>query len=97
MSSSSDSPGIFDNPKVVAWILRVFYMLCALLVVADFVFHRHIYTDIEQIPAFYALYGFIACVLLVFAAKGLRRILMRDEDYYEGPLDSAEQKQQEHD
>lgn len=36
------------------------------------------------IPAFYCLYGFVACVLLVLAATQLRKILMREEDYYDG-------------
>ena len=31
---------------------------------------------------FDAIYGFVACVGLVLAAKGLRVLLMRDEDYY---------------
>ena len=35
-----------------------------------------------RIPGFYAIFGFGACVLLVLAAKALRRLLMRPEDYY---------------
>ena len=35
-----------------------------------------------RIPGFYAVFGFGACVLLVLAAKALRRLLMRPEDYY---------------
>ncbi len=83
MSHQHEDKGIFDDPRVVTWILRVFYVICAALVLADFIVHRHIYTSIEKIPAFYAIYGFVACVLLVFAAKGLRNILMRKEDYYD--------------
>jgi len=30
----------------------------------------------------YALYGFTACVLLVLLGIGLRRLVMRGEDYY---------------
>lgn len=33
-------------------------------------------------PASYALYGFTACVLLVLLGRVLRRMVMRDEDYY---------------
>jgi hypothetical protein len=32
---------------------------------------------------FYALYGFVACVLLVLLAAEMRKLVMRDEDYYE--------------
>ena len=32
----------------------------------------------------YALYGFVACVVLVLLGKLLRRAVMRDENYYGG-------------
>lgn len=32
----------------------------------------------------YAVYGFVACVVLVLLGKGLRRLVMRDENYYGG-------------
>lgn len=35
-------------------------------------------------PGSYALYGFVACVLLVLLGRVLRRLVMRDEDYYGG-------------
>jgi hypothetical protein len=37
----------------------------------------------EELPAFYAIYGFSACVFLIYAAKGLRLFLPKDDDYYE--------------
>ena len=39
--------------------------------------------DFEHWPGFYSLYGFVACVALVIAAKELRKLLMRDETYYD--------------
>lgn len=96
MSHQHEDKGLFDNPNVVTWILRVFYIICVALVLIDFIVHRHIYTAVEKIPAFYALYGFVACVLLVFAAKGLRTLLMRDEDYYD-PEAGQHHKAQEDD
>jgi len=80
---SKNSPGWADKPEVQRLILRVLYAACALLVIADFVVHRHIYTDIERVPAFYALYGFAALVGVVMAAKGLRLLVKRDEEYYD--------------
>lgn len=79
----ADSPGWADKPENQRLIRRILFAACGLLVIADFVVHRHISTDIERVPAFYALYGFVALVGVVMAAKGLRRIVMRDEDYYE--------------
>lgn len=96
-NSQLDSPhrqqienDFFDRPIVIKWILRLFYISCVLLVVADFIVHRHIYTDMEKIPTFYALYGFIACVVLVLIATQMRKLLMREESYY----DSAETTEQ---
>lgn len=37
----------------------------------------------QEVPAFYAIYGFSAFVFLIYAAKGLRLWLTKEEDYYE--------------
>ena len=74
---------IFDDPKNVKRLLHVFYVLCAALLIADAFFHRHVAHPWENLPGFYGLYGFGACVLLVLIAKELRKILMRGEDYYD--------------
>ncbi|WP_240615539.1 hypothetical protein [Alteromonas facilis] len=82
-NASDDDIGFFDREDTIKWILRVFYALCAVLVLMDFIVHRHIYVNFEEIPTFYALYGFVACVVLVLLAKVMRILLMRSETYYE--------------
>lgn len=74
---------LFDNPRNVSRLLLVFYFMCGLLFIADFVVHRHTAHPWEGIPGFYAFYGFIACVVLVLIAKEMRKVLMRKEDYYD--------------
>lgn len=74
--------GFFYQPNTIRWILRIFYGLSVLLLLADLLVHRHIETSAEKIPGFYAFYGFIACVVLVIIASKMREWLMRDEDYY---------------
>lgn len=86
-----DENTFFDKPRNVDIILKVFYVICALLVIFDFVVHRHIYVSFEEIPAFYAIYGFVACVVLVVLAKLMRKVLMRDETYYD-PEESEDGK-----
>ena len=83
MSDKTDKKYIFDDPANVQRLLMGFYVVCALLVVADFVIHRHIYLIWEKIPAFYAIYGFVACVVLVILAKAMRTVVMRPENYYD--------------
>jgi hypothetical protein len=82
-SPSADKTYLFDNPRNVKRLMRGLYIACGLLVALDFVIHRHILHSWERIPAFYALYGFVGCVLLVVVAKWMRTILMRPTDYYE--------------
>ena len=74
---------LFDKPENIKRLLRGFYAICGLLVVMDFVIHRHIYHSWENMPVFYAIYGFIGCVVLVLVAKWMRTFLMRSEDYYD--------------
>ena len=74
---------LFDNPRNVSRLLAGFYVICGILLVLDFVLHRHTVHSWESLPGFYALYGFVACVLLVLIAKEMRKVLMRKEDYYD--------------
>lgn len=83
MTEQNEPSGFFDKPENIKKMLKFFYVICALLVVADFIVHRHIYHSWENIPAFYATYGFVGCSLLVFVAKWMRTFLMRKEDYYD--------------
>lgn len=80
----------FDQPRNVALILKTFYALCIILVLLDFFVHRHIYVYFETFPAFYAIYGFVACVVLVVLAKIMRKGLMRDEHYYDARVDEQD-------
>lgn len=58
-------------------------VICAAAVAVDAAHLRHGRFEWEETFGFYAAYGFVACVLLVVIAKGMRKILMRDEDYYD--------------
>ena len=73
----------FDKPENVKRVLKGFYAICIILVIADFFVHRHIGFSWEEIPAFYAIYGFVACVILVVLSKEMRKVVMRKEDYYD--------------
>lgn len=72
-----------DVPANVDRLVWAIYAVCALLFIIDFAVHKHGPFAIEYWYGFYGVYGFVACVGLVLAAKQLRRILMRPEDYYD--------------
>ena len=79
---------IFDNPRNVKRLIWIFFALCAVMLSLDFIIHRHPSFAAGEFTAegwsgFYAIYGFVACVLLVLLATQLRKILMRAEDYYD--------------
>ena len=68
--------------------LMVFYVLCGILVLSDLLDamgltdFRHAENQLDGVPGFYAIYGFIGCVVLVLVATQMRKIVMRDERYY---------------
>ena len=88
-----------DNPVNVKKIICGFYWLCGLVILVDLIFslvwHKHAIFKKEEslhfwetLPAFYGIYGFLACVGLVYVSKLMRswkgrNLLMRDEDYWE--------------
>lgn len=98
MSADKHKTYLFDNPRNVRLVVRGLYVSCAVLFLLDFVLHRHVSHPWEEMPGFYAIYGFAACVLLVLLAKEMRKVLMRGEDYYDKPGagDSAKPKVQDH-
>ena len=60
-------------------------VLLALLVVGDalFVDKEHAHTAVEHDPAFWAVFGFLACLIIIFVSKWFgHRGIMQDEDYY---------------
>ena len=75
---------LFDNPKNVKRVFIFFYSTLVVLFIAEFFVHKHPHFPWEQWWGFYAVYGFVACVLLVLVAKYiLRPIVKRREDYYD--------------
>ncbi len=71
-----------DNKKSVERLVYALYASCALLFLADFAYHKHVYVSVENFPGFYALYGFFMCAALVVCAKAMRVFLKREETYY---------------
>ena len=76
--------GMFDKPKNVKRLLIIFFTLTGLVLSIDLFYHKHAIFPWEEYFGFYAVYGFVACVILVIVAKYiLRPVVMRKEDYYD--------------
>ena len=81
--------GWFDKKSNVQKILVFLYVFSGLIVVIDIAlrvigFDKHPYFKWEQWPGFYAVYGFVACVVLILISKYiLRPLVMRSENFYD--------------
>ena len=65
------------------WLGWVLIAALALLFCADLFYDKHAHFDWEGWFGFHALFGFLTFFGLVLAGKHLRKLLMRDEDYYD--------------
>ena len=72
-----------DDMRNVDKLVYALYTICAGLLLIDVFVPKHGPFAVEHWFGFYGIYGFVACVGLVLAARALRVILMRPEDYYD--------------
>lgn len=72
-----------DNPRNVDRLVYGLYCTCAVLVLFDMFSERHGPFAVEHVFGFYAIFGLVACLGLVLAAKELRKFIMRPENYYD--------------
>jgi hypothetical protein len=71
-----------ERPGSVAKVVTTLVLVCAFLVLSDFFYEKHGHYAEEEVPGFYAMYGFVMFTLLVLAARGLRVLVGVREDYY---------------
>ena len=71
-----------DEPRNVKRLWRGFLVLLALTVLAELVVTLHPHFEVESLPAFHAVYGFLACAAMIVAAKAVGVLLKRPDAYY---------------
>jgi hypothetical protein len=73
-----------DHSHNVDIVVYALYTICAVVALLDLLSYKHhLHFGFEYWPGFYSIFGFAACVGLVLAAKQLRKVVKRDEDYYD--------------
>jgi hypothetical protein len=74
-----------DRLKTVIWISCAVLALVVLLdAIPAIVDKEHAHTGPEHWPAFWAVFGFVACVLIIILSKWYGHLgIMTREDYYE--------------
>jgi hypothetical protein len=69
-------------------VVRISLCALALLILLDavpaIVDKEHAHTAAEHIPAFWSVFGFVGCVILIIASKWFGHLgIMQREDYYD--------------
>lgn len=62
--------------------LIIFYIILILSLTSDLIINKHCEFPWEKWFGFYALFGFLASILLIIIAKVFKYLVNRDEDYY---------------
>ena len=83
MKPQGEKERFLDKQENVDRLLWGATVVGILILLVDFFFHRHIYHPWERLWGFYGIFGALAMLVLVQSAKWLRKLVMRDEDYYE--------------
>ena len=67
--------------RVACGVLAVLVVLDAIPAIVD---KEHAHTGVERIPGFWAVFGFVGCVVLILASKAFGHLgIMQREDYYD--------------
>ena len=63
---------------------KIAYVVLIFIIVMDFFIPRHeIHFFGDEIPGFWSIFGFIACILIILISKWIGRLgITQDENYY---------------
>ena len=81
-----------DRLKTLIWIgCAVLALVVVLDAIPAIVDKEHAHTAIERWPGFWAVFGFVACVVIIIASKwfGHAGIMVREDYYEEGSAPAA--------
>jgi hypothetical protein len=73
----------FDKPENIKKLWIMLYTVCGLLLILDFIIHRHPHFGFDGFFGFYPLLGFVSCAVLILFSKLAGRLLKVKEDYYD--------------
>lgn len=88
--TKSPSKVQLDLNRLGSRFTRFLLVVAVILLVVEFLVHRHGETHLEESFMFPAIFGFIAFIFIVEVGKILRRLIMRDESYYDDTENTGE-------
>jgi hypothetical protein len=83
MTDSRERRRWLDDERNVTLLYRAVVGLSVALVLGDALYHKHVHYGFEGWFGFYGVYGFLSYVALVVAAREIRKVVKREEDYYD--------------
>jgi len=87
MNDNHQQDAWLARPESIRLLWKLFAVVLALTVVAQFVIKVKGYFGVDGWLGFAAIFGFVSCLLMVLVAKALGLVLKRDEDYYKEESD----------
>jgi len=72
-----------ERPETIKKLWIFLYVCCALTVIPEFFVQRHVYFGVDGFFGFYAVLGFLSCVVLILVAKLGGLFLKKSPDYYQ--------------
>ena len=89
MNSPPNDDHWLARPSTIRLLWWIFSAVLAVTVLLQAVFYFKGYFTVDGWFGFGAVYGFLACLLMVVFAKGLGYVLKRKENYYADGDDDA--------
>ena len=84
MVPSPENKRWFDDPKNARKLFLALIVVDLALVVVGELIHKHGHFDAEMsVPDFYAIFGFLAYCTIIAGASLFRKIVKREENYYD--------------
>ncbi len=77
------------RPETIRKLWRLFIAVLAAVVLAELFVPREEHFDVERLFGFYALFGFVACAVLIVLAKAVAVVLKRPDTYYDDEAGDA--------
>ena len=71
------------RPRTVRRLWQAFIAILALTGLAELAIEAHPHFAVERLFGFNALYGFLACAVLILVAKGIGLLVKRPDTYYD--------------
>lgn len=71
------------RPRTVRRLWQAFIAVLALTLLAELAIEAHPHFAVEGLFGFNALYGFLACAVLILVAKGIGLVVKRPDTYYD--------------